>query len=320
MSVNIIFDVTSIIFRSYKGFSYNNRNGEITTEEKVGLAIQDFFYTLQRVNKKFAPSSIALAFEGGDNWRKKYNTIRGIQYKSNRSYTDDDNLAFSCIQEFYQVMKEHSSLFCIKVPQFEGDDVIAAYVKINESNSYRTYIISYDEDFIQLDNETNSVIHPKNLIKINVPEYKNYAEDVKYFLFEKCIRGDTGDGVLSAYPRVRKTKLLEAYKDEFQYINLMNTEVSHYHAQDNSFKNRKVEELYAENKILIDLMAIPQELKDVLYSSVFNELQSHSKYYKFGITKFLKKYKVLSLASEIDNYTKILQCNQLSKHISYTKY
>ena len=32
-------------------------------------------------------------------------------------------------------------------------------------------------------------------------------------LFEKCMRGDPTDNVFSAFPKVRKTKLLEAFQD-----------------------------------------------------------------------------------------------------------
>ena len=47
----------------------------------------------------------------------------------------------------------------------------------------------------------------------------------EWLLFEKCMRGDASDNVFSAYPRIRKNKLLEAFEDRtnqgFAWNNMM---------------------------------------------------------------------------------------------------
>ena len=51
-----------------------------------------------------------------------------------------------------------------------------------------------------------------------------WGGDADLFMFEKCIRGDRSDNVQSSYPRLRKTKIVEAFDDEYLRNNIMENE------------------------------------------------------------------------------------------------
>ena len=84
--------------------------------------------------------------------------------------------------------------------------------------------------------------------------------DPQWLLFEKCIRGDSSDNVFSAYPKVRKNKLEEAFKDRqnkgFAWNNLMLQRWV-----DHNGEEHRVLEDYERNRRLIDLTQQPDDIK-----------------------------------------------------------
>lgn len=143
----LICDTTNTIFRNMKAIEksvYNDRNSE--EGDIVSLAIHSLMITLNKVYKKFKPDQIVFAFEGGNNWRKQYHTLRGIPYKGNRVYTKQEDKLFETIDAFYTVIKDYTSIITIKIDRFEADDVIAAYRNIQRDKGHEVYILSGDKD------------------------------------------------------------------------------------------------------------------------------------------------------------------------------
>ena len=85
--------------------------------------------------------------------------------------------------------------------------------------------------------------------------------DPEWLLFEKCMRGDDSDNVMSAFPGVRKTKLEAAYADRqnkgYVWNNLMLSKwLDHENVE------HRVRDDYERNRQLIDLTQQPADLID----------------------------------------------------------
>jgi hypothetical protein len=125
-------------------------------------------------------------------------------------------------------------------------------------------------------------------------------------LFEKCIRGDTSDNVFSAYPKVRKNKLEEAFNDRankgFAWNNLMLQRwVDH-----NGIEHRVLED-YERNRRLIDLTQQPEDIKDIIKETIFtNAVAKEVTQVGIRLLKFAQLYDLQKVSDQADSYAKPL--------------
>jgi hypothetical protein len=135
---------------------------------------------------------------------------------------------------------------------------------------------------------------------VTPPDYQ------KWVLFLKCMRGDPGDNVFSAYPGVRvkgsknQVGLTEAFEDRdkkgYAWNNLM---LQRW--MDHEKAEHKVLVDYERNCELIDLTAQPQSVKDTV-DSVIREQISHKDIGMVGahFLKFCGKYELTKLSDQAD--------------------
>jgi hypothetical protein len=128
----------------------------------------------------------------------------------------------------------------------------------------------------------------------------------KWVLFLKCVRGDPGDNVFSAYPGapVKGTKnrvgITEAFEDRgkkgYAWNNMMLQRWT-----DHEQVEHKVLEDYERNVALIDLTAQPQEIKDVVDTAI-REQVIHRDVGMVGahFLKFCGKFELTKLSDHAD--------------------
>jgi hypothetical protein len=106
-------------------------------------------------------------------------------------------------------------------------------------------------------------------------------------LFIKCVRGDVGDGIFSAYPGVRyegsskKTGIREAWEDRnaggFHWNNFMLSRWDKAIGRDEKgetiTENVRVMSEYAFNQTLIDLTAQPEKVKELMDTVIVQAVQ-----------------------------------------------
>jgi hypothetical protein len=126
------------------------------------------------------------------------------------------------------------------------------------------------------------------------------------------MRGDSTDNVFSAYPGVRtkgsknKVGLIEAYADRekqgYQWNNLMLQRWS-----DHNEVEHRVREDYERNRILIDLTAQPQEIKDKVDASIREGVRTTTTS-QVGIhfMRFCGKYDLTKISEQAETYAKWL--------------
>lgn len=289
----LIVDSANTFFRARHS---THKQADIWT--KMGFAMH---VTMSSINKSWKDQNadhVVFCLEGRS-WRKDFYS----PYKANRAVAraalteveqEEDKLFWEAYDALCEFLKEKSNCTVLQHPQLEADDLIAGWIQ-SHPNDHHT-IISSDSDFHQLlaenvnqYNGINDELHTINGIFNNkgkpVIDKKTkepkVIPDPNWILFEKCIRGDSSDNVFSAYPGVRtkgsknKVGLLEAFADKdkkgFNWNNLMLQTwndpdgVEHVVMQD-----------YERNRILIDLSAQPQEIREIIESTIVESSVSKS--------------------------------------------
>jgi hypothetical protein len=128
----------------------------------------------------------------------------------------------------------------------------------------------------------------------------------KWVLFLKCMRGDPGDNVFSAYPgaRVVGTKntvgITEAFADRDKKGYAWNNLMLQRWVDHNSEEHRVLDD-YERNCTLIDLTAQPDDIKSAVDTAIRDQV-SHRDVGMVGahFMKFCGKYDLIKLSEHAD--------------------
>ena len=233
---------------------------------------------------------------------------------------EEDKLFWEAFDEFKKFITEKTNCTVLQHNQLEADDLIAGFIAAHPNDNH--VIISTDSDFHQL-------------IAPNVRQYNGVAETLtthegifdkkgkmvkdtktgepkdipnpEWILFEKCMRGDSSDNVFSAYPKVRKNKLEEAFKDRsnkgFAWNNMMlqrwvdHTGVEH-----------RVLDDYNRNRQLIDLKAQPDDIKAIINETIeTNAVSKTVDQVGIRLLKFCQLYDMKRMIDSIQQYAEPFQ-------------
>jgi len=317
---SLVVDVSNILFRvsaMQKGSPYAR---DSSTDELVGLCMHISLYSIFKWYNKFKPDFVVFAFEGANNWRKTFTREENavVNYKSGRIIDPEMKHFYQLIEAFRHTITSHTSICCLCVEKMEADDCIAAYCQLYASPEHEIIIISGDRDFTQLLSLPNvQLINPDNGVPRNTPNDKQYEPDLEYWMFKKCVRGDAGDSVPSAYPRVRETRIKKAYEDQYERLNFMN-EVWKQDVlrEDASGQNvtetitHRVGDLFEKNIILMDLTKQPPDLRKTLEETVKQQVEITGTYSHFHFLRFLGEYKLQKVSEEAMRFVEMFANNQ----------
>lgn len=268
---NLLIDVNNVVWK----IRYLQKLSKTKKESHVTQLI--FLKTLEEMNryfKYFQGQGVLCAFEGKGNWRRSHYS----DYKNR----ENDDLYYGDIQEAIKLLKkflkEYTSVKVVSVEKAEADDVIAVACQEKDKDIHNV-ILSSDKDFVQL------LVNPNVTLYSSQKDEQRDTPDPEYDLFLKCIRGDPSDNIYSAYPRVRKTKIEEAfYGDSMGHMNFMETV-----NKDGS----KVGDRFNENSLMIDLRKQPQSLRDAIETELNDP--TVGSYSQVEVMKFAKENSVTKL-------------------------
>lgn len=319
----LLFDATNIIHRTFfaqEGKAKAKSGGKFTgaglaadsagVSEDVQLAGLAHYVALASLNKYFArfnADQVALAFDRS-NWRKQYTKsdqcISGAIYKGTRrqNMTDKQQDAFQrfCehITEFEDLVREHTGMVVLSGDQLEADDLIAGTVE-RFKDTHNIIIVSADQDLMQLLRyDSVTLIDPASG---NPRSLVDYNMDADWFLFQKCIRGDMGDNVKSAFPKVRMTRIRSAFEDPFEYDKLMKEEWTNADGRQMIVGN-----LFRENKLLMDLSAQPADIREHMFNIIDEAFANPGKYNHFSFIRFCGKYGLRKVVDSLHVYQRLL--------------
>lgn len=318
MRTFILVDSMNMFFRA----RHVARGSDI--DMKIGMAIHIMFNSVKKAWRDFKGDHVVFCLEGRS-WRKDVYA----PYKANRKVLadqrtpreiEDDNLFFEAFGGMVEYLDHKTNCSVIREPDSEADDLIATWIQTHPEDQH--IIVSSDSDFYQLlannvkiyNGVTDQVITIDGVFdgKKGTPVLdKKTGKPVKcpnpeWLLFEKCIRGDSSDNIFSAYPGARltgtknKTGITEAFEDRaaggYNYNNFMLQRWTDHEGVDH-----RVRDDYERNRVLIDLTAQPDEIKQKC-SAVVKTAVDKPRVSQVGIHfyKFCAKWN-LQRMSEIPN-------------------
>lgn len=308
---SLVIDISNLLFRV--AVRQKHQGGpmginDLSPDELVAFCMHMSLQSIYKWFNKVKPDFVVFAFEGGNNWRKKYSADNNIrrQYKANRVRDPAMEHFYKLIDSFKEVIDKHTSVCCLAVDGMEADDCIAAYCQLTTAPDHEIYIVSGDKDFIQLMKDPQvKLINPDTGKLRNQPGDKDYEADLDYWLFLKCVRGDAGDNVPSAYPRVYATKVKEAFEDPYKKLNFMNVKWT-----DENKVEHRVGDLFEHNMVLVGLDSQPDDVRAVLLEGVNQQISEIGSYNHFHFLKFLGEYKLKRVSEEVTKFVTMFTNNQ----------
>lgn len=258
-----------------------------TPEEKSGLCAHIMLTSIRKAWVDHKADHLVICADSSS-WRTdvypQYKLSRKLKVATgivSLSDVEEEQAMRDMLTRLKIFFRDSTNCTFLECEKLEADDLIAGWIQHHQNDEH--IIISGDSDFYQLlaDNVTifngiSEELHTINgVFKNNKPVMDKKTNlpkpipDPQWLLFEKCIRGDTGDNIFSAYPNVRtkstknKIGLMEAYADKdkggFLWNNLMqSTWVDH-----NGVTHKVIDD-YNRNVMLIDLSAQTPIVRELL--------------------------------------------------------
>ena len=319
-----LIDTANTFFRARHIASRNS-----DTWEKIGMALHLSLSSVNQAVRKYGIDHVVFCLEGRS-WRKdvypQYKAHRKVAEQSlTESEAEENKMFWETYEVFTTFLREKTNTSVLRHERAEADDLIARFVHLHPNDEH--YIISSDTDYVQLisgnvkqyNGVANQLITLEGYfddkgkpIKDKKTKEPKLLGDPQFHLFEKIMRGDSGDNVFSAYPGVRtkgsknKVGLIEAYADRtkqgFNWNNMMLQRWS-----DPDGVEFRVKDLYERNKLLIDLTAQPDEIKDLVDLSIIKGVRTVTTP-QVGIhfMKFCGKYELNKVSEQAETYAKWL--------------
>ena len=302
---------------------------------KLGFALHLTVMSANKVARNFGVDHVVFALEGRS-WRKDHYK----PYKANRAEAraalneteaEEDKMFWETYDELTKYLSTRTNSSVIRCATAEADDIIARWIALHPQDEH--IIVSSDSDFVQLIadnvklyNGINDYLFTVNGVedskgkslsfsvesnsKIKVGKHDaNFVSPIGYHqwaLFLKCMRGDPGDNVFSAFPGApikgskNRVGLKEAFEDRqrrgYSWNNLMLQRWT-----DHANQEHKVLDDFERNRTLIDLTAQPQTVKDAVDTAI-REQVSHRDVGMVGahFLKFCGRYELTKLSEHAD--------------------
>lgn len=289
-------------------------------ELRVGMSLHIILNSIKKMWKDYKIDHVVACLEGGS-WRKKIYP----EYKANRKLLEnlktpkelkEDELYFKAMDEFIDFLREKTNITLLKQKYVEADDFIARWIQLHPDDNH--VILTSDSDFYQLlsDNvkiydgvkgwliTNKEVLNEKGQRAFKVKNIKDKSTkrvkkektfidppNPEYELFRKCIRGDSSDNIMTAYPKARekgtmkKPGILDAYEDRINkgiiwnefMLHEWDKAISHSEDEDGNIeiitKKVTVKEEYELNRTLIDLTLQPKEIKESMDLIIMEQIQ-----------------------------------------------
>jgi hypothetical protein len=291
---------------------------------KLGMALHITFNSIKKAWQDFNGSHVVFCLEGRS-WRKDFYK----PYKANRAETraamtvkeqDEDKLFWETFDAFKDFVTEKTNCTVMQHPRLEADDLIAGWIQSHPDADH--VIISTDSDFHQLIapnvKQYNGVLETltthegifdkkgKMVIDNKTKEPKDIPNP-EWILFEKCMRGDSSDNVFSAFPKVRKNKLLEAFADRnskgFSWNNMMLQRWV-----DHEGTEHRVLDDYQRNVTLVDLTAQPNDIREIIKETIkTNAVPKAVDQVGIRLLKFCQLYDMKRMVDSIQHFAEPLQ-------------
>lgn len=304
MATYLIVDAANLFFRCLHG-----SQGDAFS--KAGLSLHIILRSIKKLWRDLKADHVVFCLEG-KSWRydlyAKYKAARKVARNLMTAREREESEIYQeTLNELIEFLIHKTNVTVLQKNLVEGDDFVARWTQIHPNDNH--VIVSGDSDFIQLLAPNVSVYDGVNdrMIKVDgvfnsdgqpmkfnvkggdgklkvgeeidllTEDFEVQPEWWRYALFLKCIRGDTGDGIFSAYPRVQEKKLKAAWEDRndvgYNWNNLMLQEWKDGEDENGKPNMVVVRDKYAFNQKLIDLTMQPDDIKELMDQTIIDTVQ-----------------------------------------------
>lgn len=311
---SLIVDANNILYATF--FAQKKEPEDVI----IGLAHHSALWTMQKYYREYPADEIVMAFDSYS-WRKLYTKdlsacVTHQKYKGHRrqGLTEKEQLKLAKfdehINEFYEIIRDNTSILTLKANYLEADDLIAGYIRNNPD--MRHVLISSDKDYMQLLGKNNlTLIDPSSGKPRSL---KDWNDDPNYFMFEKCIRGDTSDNVISAYPRLRSVKIKQAYEDEYAKENIMNHKFKVLVNEEDGGVTEveyTTRDVFEENDLLMNLESQPEYIRNKMAEAIQEARSSKGTFNYFKFIKFCKRHDLNNILERVDQFVPMLAAKNI---------
>lgn len=299
-------------------------------EDKVGMSLHTILSSIRKSWRDFKGNHIVFCLEGRS-WRKDYYA----PYKRQRSEAraalspreaEEEKIFWETFDQFKNFISNKTNSTVLHHPRLEADDLIAGWILHHPNDNH--VIISTDGDFAQL--ISNNVCQYNGVTGITITHEGYFddkgkpfvdkktkeakpAPDPEWLLFEKCMRGDTSDNIFSAYPGVRekgsknKVGLREAFADRHSKGYCWNNLMLQKWVDHEGVEHRVLDD-YNRNKLLCDLTAQPDDVKEIMTEVICSSSHKEKNISQVGIRllKFCSEYDLQKVSEQIQSYAEPL--------------
>lgn len=297
--------------------------------EKIGMAIHLTLSSVNMIVRNYGIDHVVFCLEGRS-WRRDYYPAykahrRVDQAAMTEAEQEENKLFWETYDIFTTYLRDKTNASVLRCANAEADDLIARFIDLHPDDEH--FIISSDSDYVQLISEnvrqyngvTNQLItvdgyfndRGKPIKDKKTGEHK-LLEDPEYVLFKKIIRGDATDNVFSAYPGVREkgTKNSVGIKEAFEDRNKQGFNWNNFLLQrwvDHNGEEHRVKDDYERNKMLIDLRAQPDEIKEAVDNVIKADIRTTTTpMVGIHLMKFAGKYELTRIAEQAETFSKWL--------------
>jgi len=319
-----LIDTANTFFRARHVASRNS-----DTWEKIGMAIHLTMSSVNMIVRQYGIDHVVFCLEGRS-WRKDFYP----RYKAHRKLdesvmtereVEENKMFWETYDAFTTYLREKTNSSVLRVPNAEADDIIARFIDLHPNDEH--FIISSDSDFVQLISENVKQYNGVSNQLITLDGYFNdrgkpikdkktgepkLLEDPEYLLFKKIIRGDATDNVFSAYPGVREkgSKNTVGIREAFDDRNKQGFNWNNFLLQrwvDHEGVEHRVKDDYERNRTLIDLRAMPDDIKDTVDNIIKNDVRTTTTpMVGVQLMKFCGKYELTKISEQAETYSKWL--------------
>ena len=212
--------------------------------------------------------------DSAKNWRKD----SFPEYKANRKTkrendTTDWKSLFEFLHEMIEDFRTYFPYKVMKVERAEADDIIAVLVEENPVNPIT--IISSDKDFIQLQKYEG--------VQQWSPLKKDWGEgDPDESLWEKLIKGDTGDGV----PNILSAD--DTFVTEGKRQSPFTTKKMELWKTDKNSWTEDMHRNFNRNQTMVDLSKCPESIRINIINQYREQTPQHGRLMEYFVDKRLK--------------------------------
>ena len=274
MATYIIMDTQNLFMRVRFGIKAPD------IDSQIGMALHIIFNSVKKVWGGFDANHLVYPPDKANR--------KAVQLARSPKEIEEDAVFFEVMDQFVEFLRTKTNCTVLQHPNAEADDMIARWIQLHADDQH--VIISTDGDFQQLIspnvkiyNGIAGLLHTDTGVfdKDGAP-----AKDKKgkllatpnplWLLFEKCMRGDASDNVMSAFPGVRTKKLLEVFDDRdnkgYVWNNLMLSKWN-----DHDGVEHRVRDDFERNRLLIDLTMQPPDLVDKFSAKIIDAVNQPRK-------------------------------------------